>query len=245
FETPLAPMVKKGKTKLFLIPENHEGYSGFEGYFYYLDKQRSLHPKTQPQEGSYFCLQGDRIQLLGIDTIWHSRGRVAKARVKEWLEGRLEEGRQAGRANVLLTGYHPYEYGSDELNEILTEDLRDIARRNLIDLWFWGNTHYCALFDRAARTPFLGSCIGHGGYPYGLRKRSDDGDRPAPCPFFEDTPRFPAELGIRDDRGNNGYAVLTVSPKGDIGLEYIDWMGNRRYQRKLVRKNGESHLSLE
>jgi hypothetical protein len=244
FEKPLAPMVAKGKTKLFLIPENHEGYSGFDGYFYYLDKQRRIHPKTQVQEGSYFCIQADGVQVIGMDTIWHGRGRISKNRVRKWLEDRLEEGRKARRTNVLLTGYHPYEYGSNELNELLTKDLADLAQRDLIDLWFWGNTHYCALFDRTARTPFIGSCIGHGGYPYRLRKRSDDGDRPAPTPFFEESPRFPAELGIRDDRGNNGYAVLTVLDGGELALEYIDWMGNKRYTRRLARRPGERFLSL-
>src|SRR5262249_28007118 len=139
--------------------------------------------------------------------------------------------------NILLSGDQPYEYGKTSLTALLDKDLRHVAiDRELVDLWFWGNTHYCALFDRGHGLPFVGSCIGHAGYPYSTMKPNQKA--PAPVPFVETTARFPKWTKLRQDRGNNGYCVLTLLPNGDIGLRYVDWMAHDRCLVKLPRAAG-------
>ncbi len=242
FVEPLKKVVESEATKLFVIPDNHEGYSGFEGYVEFLDRNRQRFPGTQEQEGSYFSVVSEHVQLLGVDTIWNStKGRIRDAGVLAWLRERLEEGRDNGLANVLLTGHHPYEYGKIG-TEKLFADVKPLLDDDLVDLWFWGNTHYCALFDRSRELPFYGSCIGHGGYPY---KRETPGkDTPAKVIFLETGSRY-EPTAIRSDRGMNGYCVLEAESDGRIRLEYVDWLGRQRHTEIFGRKGSNKHLTKE
>ena len=157
---PLSPLF--GATELFLLNSNHEMYSGGKPYFRFLDDKRAAHSDRQKQEGSYFCLRSKRFQILGIDTAYHEDGRFRDPNLLEWLDEKLREGRSNGQTNILLSANHPYEYGKVEFSKLFRDDLGDLIG-DRVDLWFWGNTHYCALFDRGPRIPFHGSCIGHGG----------------------------------------------------------------------------------
>ena len=237
---PLLPILDS--TGLFLLNSNHEMYAGGKWYFRFLEDIRRRHPEKQRQEGSYFALQLDKFQIIGIDTAYHDDGRFRDARLRQWLEERLVEGRQAGQSNILLSANHPYEYNERGLTDLLKKDLLELSNRSLIDLWFWGNTHYCALFDHGNRSPFVGCCIGHGGFPY---KRRRAGRRsPAPVRFLETAPRFPASTGLRQGRGNNGYCVMSLKADGSIGLRYVDWMSHDRGAATLSREDATGRLSI-
>jgi hypothetical protein len=168
----------------------------------------------------------------------------------EWLNNVLREGRLAGCVNILLSADHPYEYGEDELTDLLGKDLAaPVLKEHLVDLWFWGNTHYCALFDsRSAAAgkipvlPFVGSCIGHGGFPYDTQRRGEF--EPAPLLFLEQNARFPKWTNLRQDKGNNGYCALQLNADGSLGLQYIDWMSSRRFAAKLSREKGDNLLRV-
>jgi len=227
-------------TRVFALNSNHEMYSGGGPYFKYMDK-RAEHPSgIQQQQGSYFCLRSEKFQVVGIDTAFFGQGRYREPRLIEWLQNILLEGRDAGRVNILLSADHPYAYGEKRLTKLLRSDLRSLALvERLVDLWFWGNTHYCALFnhkpeadDDIPELPFVGSCIGHGGYPYDIQRRGKF--EPAPMLFLEDQSRFPG-TNVRRDKGNNGYCVLRLKADGSMELEYWDWMRNRRFAAALAR----------
>lgn len=238
FEQPLNPVLEH--TELFTLNANHEMLSGAFPYFDYMDRRRTR--DNQRQEGSYFCLRCDRFQLVGIDGAYFEQGRYREAGLLEWLEKVLSAGRREGRLNILLSPDQAYEYGKVGPTPILTEDLhRLVLEKELVDLWFWGNTHYCALFDRSPDFPFLASCIGHGGYPYSRIRPN----RPSPAPliFLETSPRFPEWTGVRQDRGNNGYCILSLKADGGLALTYIDWMGNRRFRAELAR-DGDGRLEV-
>ncbi len=220
FAEPLMPAIDNG-TKFFVIPDNHDGYSGFHAYVDFIRNRPEIE-----QEGSYFAIETEHVQFIGLDTIWHShRGRVQDDGVRAWLKDRLEAGRAASRANVLLTGHEPYSYGDDDLTK-LYEDIAPLGA-DLIDLWFWGNTHYCALFGPTDDTPFFGSCIGHGGYPYKRKRKSDGDGSAAPVLWVESGTRYePTE--VRKDRGMNGFCSFEIEPTGDVALRYRDWRGHER-----------------
>ena len=111
-----------------------------------------------------------------------------------WLAGRTARGRPAiGPLEHSVQRQSSYEYGEEAPTDLLTSDLLDLARRQLIDMWFWGNTHYCALFNHGTESPFIGSCIGHGGFPYGRKRHGEPS--PAPLEFLETQARFPASTG--------------------------------------------------
>jgi hypothetical protein len=239
-QEPLDPLL--GQTRLFLLNANHEMFSGGIPYFRYLASKRNRHPELQQQEGSYFCLRSQQFQLIALDTNYHDEGRLADAKQALWLEQLLQEGKRQHRLTILLTSGHPYEYGKADGTALLEQDLMPFVQANLIDLWFWGNTHYCALFDWTPQTPFIGSCIGHAGYPY---EKEDYGKfPPAPIRFLETSTRFPASTGLRQDRGNNGYCLLWLRADGTIELKYVDWMGNLRCDATLTKASGQDRLFI-
>jgi hypothetical protein len=240
FEAPLNPLL--ADTRLFMLNANHEMMSGAVPYFAYLDAKRAAHPQTQAQEGSYFCLRSDRFQLVGIDTDYHAESRLREPELVAWLGQVLREGRRAGRTNILLSSNEPHAYGRLELTPLFTEDLAAFAREQLIDLWFWGNTHYCAFFDAGPETPFIGSCLGHGGYPYS--KQASGRRTPAPVLFLETLARFPAWTELAQDRGNNGYCVLRLRADGGVALDYVDWMGVLRCEATLATPHGQGRLAV-
>jgi hypothetical protein len=229
-------------TELFLLAGNHEMYARGRPWLAYLDRKRRS-PETpearaaQRQEGTYFRLVHDRFQLVGIDTEWFGHMSYPDPGLWAWLEGALREGRQRGMVNILLSANEPYRLGRANPTQ-LYRDLEGIVRARLLDLWFWGNTHYAALFERSDRFPFVGSCIGHGGFPYGVVR---GGSRePVPARFVEEGTRFgggPWE-DPRPDMGNNGFCELGLNADGTVSLTYLDWRGRNRHQARLGRKDG-------
>lgn len=244
FEDLIDPIL--ADTSVFALNSNHEMYSGGVPYLESITRRKQLQPGKQKQEGSYFCLRSQRFQIVGIDTAFFGHGRYRDEVLKEWLAARLREGRELRLVNILLSADHPYELGDRKLTKLLDKDLRSLALgEKLVDLWFWGNTHYCALYNASEALPFVGSCIGHGGYPYDkLKIGIEQRPQPAPLAFLEKELRFPSSSGINSDRGNNGYCVMSLNADGSIGLKYIDWMSNPRFAANLKRAAAGQPLTV-
>ncbi|HKQ72568.1 MAG TPA: metallophosphoesterase, partial [Blastocatellia bacterium] len=248
FETLLDPIL--ADTSLFTLNSNRDMYSGGIPYFDYISKRAAYIFGKQKQEGSYFCLRSERFQIIGIDTAFFGGGRYKEPALVEWLQNVLRDGRQAGCMNILLSADHPYDHNQTELTKLLDKDLKLLAlEERLVDVWFWGNEYYCALYDhkpspsaKIPALPFIGSCLGHGGYPYVSILRR--GFEPAPIIFLETEARFPRATGLRPDMGNNGYCVLQLNADGSIGLCYIDWMSNLRFAASLTRGKAGAPLRV-
>ncbi len=241
FSSHLDPLLDH--TQLFALNANHEMYSGGIPYFESIDKRREDHQGRQRQEGSYFCLRSSKFQIVGIDTAFFGQGRHKEPHLLEWLAKVLDDGRNGGCINILLSSDHPYEYGQTKLSKLLSDDLHLLVHVDkLVDLWFWGNTHYCALFQRTDELPFIGSCLGHAGYPYDRERLGKPS--PVPISFLETSARFPKWTEIRQDRGNNGYCVMALNADGSISLRYVDWMSEVRCEATLSRATGVDHMSI-
>ncbi|MGH9799749.1 MAG: metallophosphoesterase family protein, partial [Blastocatellia bacterium] len=241
FEALLDPILDS--TSLFDLNSNHEMYSGGKPYFDYIKRRRNEHPAKQKQEGSYFCLRSEKFQIVGIDTAFFGHGRYREQPLLDWMANVLREGRDSGRVNILLSADHPYDYGNKDLTKLLGKDLKQLVIKDrLVDLWFWGNTHYCALYNLTADLPFVGSCIGHGGYPYDTYKKGKP--EPAPMIFLEENARFPEETDVRQDKGNNGYCTMQLNADGSLRLQYIDWMSNVRFTADLSRGQAGEPLKV-
>ncbi|MFP2924055.1 hypothetical protein ACLESO_02320 [Pyxidicoccus sp. 3LG] len=165
----------------FAMNANHEMDTHGIAYLDYLRRKRERGGQpgfvAQPQEGSYFCLDNAHYQVIGIDTAYWKNGRCRAQdagcdRMRAWLEERLRSGRQQGKVNILLSQNEPYMDKRRDLLGDLDFVLGGSGQGSLVDLWFWGDEHFCALYPPTERTPFIGSCIGHGGYPYD-RKTQD------------------------------------------------------------------------
>ena len=106
-----------------------------------------------------------------------------------------------------------------------------------------GNVHYCALYDRTSKLPFIGSCVGHGGYPYYTQSKDEDYKCPVRVRFLETKSRFWKWPQMRQDVGNNGYCVMSLKHDGSVELKYHDWMKNVRCTARLYKDaNDELHI---
>jgi hypothetical protein len=233
FELPLFDVV--ARSRLLGLAENHELYDGGESYVRYFDNLRER--GRTPQEGSYFCVRFPHHQLIGLDVNWQGRCRFSPEdkHLHGWLADRLAEA--GGRTNILLTGNAPFIHGQSSAKPLLG-DLLPYFSGGAIDLWFWGDDHYCALFDRKPpAVPFYGSCIGHAGYPGALQKTARKTYETEPL-WLEDQPRFPKASNLRQDMTNNGWCQLTLRPDGGVDLLYVDWLWCKRAKVSFDRTDG-------
>ncbi|NIR47853.1 hypothetical protein GWO43_05320, partial [candidate division KSB1 bacterium] len=235
FREPLEPVLKT--SRLFTMNANHEMFSSGFPYFGYINYKlgRKSGWVEQEQQGSYFSIRNNKYQIIGIDTAYHEDGRHKEKELNKWLGKRLEEGRTANRTNIFLSPNEPYELGKDEFSNLYS-DLQRFVDAKLIDFWFWGNTHYCALFEKSKKAPFFGSCIGHGGHPIykedvekNAAKHDKLKNKDIPPPMWVDTsPKFPEETGLRPDLANHGFCMMHLGPKS-VRLTYYDWLKKERH----------------
>jgi hypothetical protein len=234
YEKPLDPVMNK--SKLFGLPENHELYAHGEPYQAFLKKERTR--GRIEQEGSYFCVRFPKHQIVGIDVNWNGRQRFQHAKSRAWLEQVLQDG--GDRTTILLSGSAPFAYGNGKPTG-LHKDLEKWIEAGRLMMWFWGDEHYCALFEREpSRAPFIASCIGHGGYPGDRQSRTPARDAASYVKptWVEDAPRFPN--GLRDDLTNNGWVELTMLDEGGVELLYVDWLGAKRFFAKYRLDRGSN-----
>ncbi|MFN0245937.1 MAG: metallophosphoesterase family protein [Kofleriaceae bacterium] len=231
---------------LWSLPENHELYTGGHAFQKFLTDHRGSGPGKVHQDGSYFAVRFANHQVVGIDANWNARQRYLKAELRDWLDDVLDVGEKNKLTTILLTGSGPWEYTSAK-SSTLFEDLKRWTNEKRIAMWFWGNDHYCALFERdESKGSFVGSCIGHAGYPGGPMKT---GEPSFVVPQFVETEkRFPPAYKLRDDLGNNGWCELAMLPDGGVELLYVDWLGCKRHQATYkvdVQANGGRLLELD
>jgi hypothetical protein len=209
------------KSLLFSIPENHELYGGGVAWQAFIRSE--LNKGRILQDGSYFCVRFPKHQIVAIDVNWNGRQRFTDDASRQWLREVLRTGQDL--TTILFTGSAPYEYGKTGTTQLF-EDLKEWHELGLFHAWFWGDDHYGALFDRSDTCNFIGSCIGHGGFPGDAQTKGKPSA--APVTWVETATRFPAGYGLRDDLVNNGWVEMSLLPEGGIELEYIDWLGARR-----------------
>jgi hypothetical protein len=253
-EEPLTPMLDD--TELFMLSGNHEMFAKGEWFQNFLVSKRQKHAR-QRQRGEMFRLRGDGFQVLGVDTMYvdAAGGRLrihdrADARVLAVLDRWLREAPDA--LTILMTSNEPWDMGCDELTPLYQSLKSTIAGR--VDLWFWGNVHYAALyqpwrFDDAGspQRAVVGSCIGHGGYPFYTQTRNDEtraGQLPrgVACRWLETKSRFWPEMRVRPDVGANGWCRLGLARRGrdwDVTLRYLDWVGRDRLEVRLEKAEGK------
>jgi hypothetical protein len=247
FQKPLAPMLAHGKTQLFNLAGNHEQFSGNDWYWNDIRHRRSTY--SQQQEGSYFRLSNEHFQIIGLDTNTFELERYNNPLMQKWLVDVLREGREKKLTNILLSSENAYEYIEGRLGhgpKTLYKDLHKAAGRifedELIDCWFWCHVHYASFNEPAPERgyPFIGSCIGHGGYAYGRKSY------PSNAKFIrwvETAPRFPSRTKVRRDMGNNGFCLMDMA-RDHVKLTYKDWMGYRRCE-VLIARAADGRLKVQ
>lgn len=252
FATPLEPLLDR--TELFMLTGNHEMFAGGR-YFKQMVQQKAIkHPQRQRQRAETFRLKGPGFQIIGLDTMfvgWNS-GRMrlhdhADDAALNLLDGWLSGGKDD--FTVLLTTNQPWDRGSENLTRLYMSLRKAIAGR--VDLWFWGNVHYAALFEpwsfpdavMASHRHLIGSCIGHGGFPFYRSTKLGALPRRVDCRWYESQSRFWPETKVRSDVGLNGWCKLDLARaqgQWDAKLTFIDWIGRDRLRATLSRKDGDT-----
>lgn len=249
FDVPLSRMLDT--TELFTIAGNHEMFARGE-YFQKMLVEKLKKPR-QRQRAETFRLCGKGFQIIGLDTMFvgwnagrmrvHDYADLGQLMLLDtWLTERPDD------LTILMTTNEPWTRGTRELRPLYQSLRQTIAGR--VDLWFWGNVHYGALYEPWAfadagvpTRKLVGSCIGHGGYPY--YRQDEVGELPAgvACRWLETKSRFWPDESIRHDVGLNGWCRMQLTPGADrwrVGLTYLDWVGRERLRVDLVRERGKS-----
>jgi hypothetical protein len=237
-----------------MLAGNHEMFAGGRYFKQMVRAKATNHSQRQRQRAETFRLKGPGFQIIGLDTMfvgWRS-GRMrlhdyADDDALALLDGWLSAGKDD--FTILLTTNEPWDRGSENLTRLYTSLRKTIAGR--IDLWFWGNVHYAALFEpwsfpdavMASRRHVIGSCIGHGGFPFYRNTRLGALPRHVDCRWYESQSRFWPETRVRPDVGLNGWCKLKLArapQHWNVELSFIDWIGRERLRATLCRNDGDS-----
>jgi hypothetical protein len=248
FEAPLRGMFDR--TELFMITGNHEMYAKGEWFKDMIRRKGKAPSGRQRQVAESFCLRGPSFQIIGLDTMfvdWDG----ARLRLDDYANEqrlRLLDTWLSERPNdftVLLTSNEAWTRGSKDPTRLYRSLRETIGGR--VDLWFWGNVHYAALYDMWAygdpKRPLrqlVTSCIGHGGYPFYTQTHVDVLPRGVTCRWYESKSRFWPESKVRPDVGLNGWCRMKLKRESDgwdVTLTYIDWVGRERARAHLGRKD--------
>jgi hypothetical protein len=251
FERPLEGMFDR--TELFMLTGNHEMFARGKWFQELITRKKRDHATRQRQQGEMFRLRGPGFQILGVDTMfvgWDS-GRLRSHDhadqavldvVKAWLDDRPDD------LTILMTTNQPWNRGSKKLSPLYDSLRETIAGR--VDLWFWGNVHYAALFEPwsfgsqdASSRRVVGSCIGHGGYPFYTQKGVGDLPAGVRCRWLEKKSRFWPDQRVRPDVAANGWCRLKLTRAGgrwDVLLTFVDWVGRERLRARLSRRDAST-----
>jgi hypothetical protein len=147
---------------------NHDMYSGGHGYFNMLKDSRF----SRQNKSSYFLLENDNWQVFGLDTSFDPRDFSGEAgelygEQAAWV---AQKRAVAPHKKCLILTHHQPISAYDTVKENLERRLRPIQSNGLIDAWFWGHEHLCAVYDayEKIRYPVL---LGHGGFPEKLKTK--------------------------------------------------------------------------
>ena len=227
-----AARAKYGKNiPVYMIPGNHDYYSGGAGFYGMIPMLNSGVPNATIQEFSFFCLQNDQWQLECMDTGYNDHNLKEVPDDITHLEP-VEanwHGQQllaAGKRNIVLMSHHQLfssfatigPSGTSFQNPYLTKNLQDwrAAGVSKIVAWLWGHEHllevYAAPTVDGTGLPVLGRCVGHGAFPV-FNNSGDYTKNPKSPIALQPAPAFPNGYIQTADDGlvyASGFAMLTL-----------------------------------
>ena len=198
---------------------NHDMYSGGAGYFDYLLRDARFAPQ---QKSSFFSLENDRWQLLGLDTGYHENRLFDPHDLygdiqNKWAYDKLKAA--PDKKGILLSHHQPFS-AYDKGGEKILAKLRQPLDENLVHTWFWGHEHRCALYKERENIKFP-RCIGHGGIP-----------------FYKGTNAYPDTV-LYEYQDGFDHLLETWNYFGFVVLDFDDDRITARY----ISERGETHYT--
>jgi hypothetical protein len=166
---PFWPVKESEADKIgsYSLNANHDMFTGGHAYFDFLLQQ----PRFERQGGSsYFSLENDNWQILGLDTGYDpqdARGEHGTLFGPQsgWVRQRIDG---APTKKTVLMSHHQlfsaWESGSEELERKLGPVLPQVTA------WFWAHEHRCAIYDQNHPVKHA-RLVGHGGIPVYAEKK--------------------------------------------------------------------------
>ena len=202
---------------------NHDMYSGGHAYFDHLLADPRFHGH---RGSSWFSLENDDWQLLGLDTAYDDH--ALKDPQGRWVAEKLR--RHPERRTMLLSHHQAFSaYGSD--GPRLRETLREPLESRRIDAWFWGHEHRCVFYEDGHLGVGKARLIGHGGVP--VYAHREPLRRPATYQFTRSFPTAWEEWALM------GFAVLELSG-AEAEVRYVDEFGNVYAEERLTQPAGRA-----
>jgi hypothetical protein len=217
---PVYPTDSLADTSSWCLNANHDMYSGGYDYFDYLLKE----PRFSRQgRSSYFSLENDHWQLLGLDSAY-ADGDFYGAQPAWVEEQRLAAPQKAGG---LLTHHQPFS-AFETSGPLMLDRLRLTLNRKAIRAWFWGHEHRCAIYKPRGGIEYP-RLIGHGGVPVW----TPQGNQPdeVTYEFGRDQREYLLSYGEKFQRF--GFAELTFD-RERLEVRYITELGNESKKELLT-----------
>lgn len=238
-----APWVR-GSVGSFAILGNHEMYARGDAFF---DKLlptlgiRDNNGNFDPQKAGFFCLENEHWRILGLDTGYHSIGRIPVLELFKrfapdchfdeilvrWLKEKLHLDEPNDKRGLLILTHHQYitAFKGEDEYIVPASQLAALIGADRPVLWIWGHEHKLSIFKKAQFNNGIiayGRCIGHGGMPVEVKSGSfqlSTSGRGYPYLVAVDD-----RVMIEQDNvalGYNGYVLLKIKEEM-LHIEYYD-----------------------
>ncbi len=230
----------RGSSGSFALLGNHEMYaqgsSFFDDLIQTLGIKDAVTGKYSGQQAGFFCLENDYWQIFGLDTGYHSIGKIPIIELifqpdchfddilVDWLKKTLPVNSKKG---LLIITHHQYISAFKEEREYQkpASQLASIIGISKPVLWLWGHEHKFSAFEKCQfedGVTAYGRCIGHGGMPVELKGKSFE---------LNDKTKGCSKLVMVDNRqrsgtddyplGHNGYALIEIKNE-ELQIRYYD-----------------------
>lgn len=241
FTRPDSPWVRGSKGS-FAILGNHEMYARGVAFFKYLLPTlglKSKNGKYEGQQAGFFCLENEHWRILGLDTGYHSIGKVPILELLpwfapncrlddlliDWLIEKVKLNDPNDKRGLVILTHHQYISAFRKQGEYTKPamQLAELIGKERPVLWLWGHEHKLSFYGKAQTNEGIaayGRCIGHGGMPVELDAKE-----------FEQTDKnyghnkiVAVDKRTRADApglGYNGYVLLELNGKS-LNLSYND-----------------------
>jgi hypothetical protein len=237
----------RGSKGSFAILGNHEMYARGVAFFKTLLPTLGLKTadgKYDGQKAGFFCLENTYWRILGLDTGYHSIGKVPvlemlpwfapdchfDAKLMSWLREQVRLDDPEDKRGILILTHHQYITAFNRQGEFIVpaEQLARLIGKTRPVIWLWGHEHKFSIFGKAQIGDGItayGRCMGHGGMPVELEEKA----------FERSTTKHGYnKLVMVDTRtrvntpgchlGFNGYALIALD-NDVLEIEYYDVNG--------------------
>lgn len=240
----------RGPQGSFVLLGNHEMYARGIAYYEKLlpAMGRNNNGTFSGQGAAFFCLENEHWRILGLDTGYHSIGKIPLLemisfltpncrfddKLMQWLKDDVRLGNADDKRGLVVLTHHQYlsAFKGETEYKKPAEQLASFIGKDRPVVWLFGHEHKFSMYEKAQLgngVTAWGRCIGHGGMPIELKGfKQDSGKQGFSKLAMVDTRETEAGSGL----GFNGYALLRLN--GDaLEIEYRDKNGALATERWL------------